>query len=148
MKKIITFLIIILNQITFGQGREEKMEKIKTLRIAFISDKLNLTSEEAQKFWPIFNKFDDTQLELQKQKKKLIHQLNTENTNSLSDKEMQNLMDQEEKIENEIRQNKRSLVKNLQGIIPNQKIIQLKQIEIEFKHKLLNQIKERKQKRF
>ncbi|QYS90956.1 hypothetical protein JJC04_13915 [Flavobacterium covae] len=61
---------------------------------------------------------------------------------------MQNLMDQEEKIENEIRQNKRSLVKNLQGIIPNQKIIQLKQIEIEFKHKLLNQIKERKQKRF
>ncbi|MFK6999946.1 sensor of ECF-type sigma factor [Flavobacterium oreochromis] len=148
MKKIITVFIIILSQFTFGQGREEKLEKIKALRIAFISDRLNLSPEEAQKFWPIFNQFDDKQFELQKQKKKLMHELNAEGVNSLSDKELQNLMDQEEKIENEMRQNKRSLVKNLQGIIPNQKIIQLKQIEIEFKQKLLSQIKERKERKF
>ncbi|AEW85206.1 sensor of ECF-type sigma factor [Flavobacterium columnare NBRC 100251 = ATCC 23463] len=148
MKKIIILLIFILNQTTFGQGREEKIEKIKALRVAFISDRLNLTPEEAQKFWPIFNQFDDKHFELQKQKKKLIHQLNTEEINSLSDKEIQNLMDQEEKTENEIRQNKQALVKNLQGIITNQKIIQLKQIEIEFKQKLLNQIKEKKQRKF
>ncbi|MFK7060948.1 sensor of ECF-type sigma factor [Flavobacterium oreochromis] len=148
MKKIITVFIIILSQFTFGQGREEKLEKIKALRIAFISDRLNLSPEEAQKFWPIFNQFDDKQFELQKQKKKLMHELNAEGVNSLSDKELQNLMDQEEKIENEMRQNKRSLVKNLQGIILNQKIIQLKQIEIEFKQKLLSQIKERKERKF
>ncbi|SPE78633.1 hypothetical protein FLACOL_02649 [Flavobacterium columnare] len=144
MKKIIILFIFLSFQLSSGQEKTEKIEKIKALRIAFISDKLELTPEEAEKFWPVFNQFDSKHFELQRQKKKLMQELNVNEVTSLSDKEVQNLMDQEEKIETEIRQNKRSLVKSLQGVIPNQKIIQLRQIEIEFKQKLLNQIKKRK----
>jgi len=44
------------------QGRpdgppEDRSEKIEALRIAFISQKLNLTPEEAQKFWPVYNAY-------------------------------------------------------------------------------------------
>lgn len=31
--------------------------KIESLRIAFISERLNLTPEEAQKFWPVYNQY-------------------------------------------------------------------------------------------
>jgi hypothetical protein len=31
--------------------------RIETLKIAYITNKLNLSSEEAQKFWPIYNNY-------------------------------------------------------------------------------------------
>ncbi|MBX9782025.1 MAG: hypothetical protein K2X48_01915 [Chitinophagaceae bacterium] len=39
------------------QTDENTQEKIKALEVGYISQKLNLTSEEAQKFWPIFNDY-------------------------------------------------------------------------------------------
>lgn len=40
------------------QGQGDKGEKIEALRIAFITQQLNLTPTEAQKFWPIYNQFN------------------------------------------------------------------------------------------
>ena len=148
MKRIITLLLIALTLNSFAQHREEKIEKIKALRIAYISDRLNLTPEEAQKFWPVFNQFEDKHFELQKQKKQLMKRLKPENSEALSDKDMQSLLEQDEKIETEIQNTRRQLVKSLQGVIPNQKILMLRQIEIEFKQKLLHQIQERRGNHF
>jgi hypothetical protein len=39
------------------QGPDGKGDKIEALRIAFISQRLNLTPDEAQKFWPIYNQY-------------------------------------------------------------------------------------------
>ena len=39
------------------QGNGNKGDKIEALRIAFISQQLNLTPQEAQKFWPVYNQF-------------------------------------------------------------------------------------------
>lgn len=33
--------------------------KLKAYQIAFLTKKLNLTPEEAQRFWPVFNKYED-----------------------------------------------------------------------------------------
>lgn len=41
----------------FQQGRNGG--RVEALKIAFITRKLDLTPEEAQKFWPIFNKYSD-----------------------------------------------------------------------------------------
>ena len=46
------FIAITLN--TFGQ-RKERHERIQALKVAFITEKLELTPEEAQQFWPVFN---------------------------------------------------------------------------------------------
>ena len=34
-----------------------KEEKIQALEVAFISRKLNLSTDEAQKFWPVYNEY-------------------------------------------------------------------------------------------
>lgn len=132
----------------FAQDTDNRIERIKALRVAFISDRLNLTAEEAQRFWPIFNAFDEKQMELQKQKRLLMFKLRPENASRLSEKESAQLMDEDERLEDEIQNQKRQLVKNLQGVIPNQKILMLRQLEIEFKQKLLEQIKNRRERRF
>lgn len=145
MRKLYTIFLLLTVLSGFSQDREDRIERIKALRVAYISDKLQLTSEEAQRFWPIFNQFDDKQSDLQKEKRQLMIKLQSENATTLSEKESAKLMEEDERLENEIQNNRRKLVKDLQGVIPNQKILMLRQIEVEFKQKLLKQIQKRRE---
>lgn len=147
MKQLFTILFLLLSTLIFSQDKDERIERVKALRVAYISDRLNLTPDEAQKFWPVFNQFDDKQFELNREKRKLMFKLRPENSSNLSDKESAELMAEDDRLETEIQNNKKQLVKNLQGVIPNQKILMLRQIEIEFKQKLLKQIKNRRESR-
>ncbi len=147
MKKLLTILLLSLSVLASAQDMEKRVERIKALRVAFISDKLDLTTEEAQRFWPVFNQYDEKHSTLQRQKRQLMFKLRRENASTLSDKETLNLMEQDEQLETEIQNNRRQLAKDLQGIIPNQKILMLRQLEIEFKNKLLDQMKNRGAKR-
>jgi hypothetical protein len=79
MKKYIFLILFLITTFSYGQNGK-KLERIKALRIAYISNKLNLTSEEAEKFWPVFNTFDTKQFDLRSKKKKLMLRLKPENS--------------------------------------------------------------------
>ncbi len=49
--------LVTVNSFAQGPGGSGKGDKIEALRVAFISQRLNLTPEEAQKFWPIYNQY-------------------------------------------------------------------------------------------
>jgi len=38
-------------------GSEKKQQDIEALKVAFISKELDLTPDEAQKFWPVYNQY-------------------------------------------------------------------------------------------
>ena len=52
------------------EGRKGMKDKIRTLKIEFITEKLDLSSVEAEKFWPIYNVFDKAYMELRHEKLK------------------------------------------------------------------------------
>ncbi len=61
MKKILLIILFFPSGFSalFAQERnEDNLEKIKALKIAFITQKLNLSAEEAEKFWPIYNQYE------------------------------------------------------------------------------------------
>jgi len=144
MKKYIFLILFLITTFSHGQNGK-KLERIKALRIAYICNKLNLTAEEAEKFWPVFNAFDTKQFDLRSKKKKLMLRLKPENSQSISDKEMVNALNESEDLDNQIQQNRRIFIKSLQNIISAQKILILKQSEDDFKNEILKQIKNRKQ---
>ena len=41
-----------------GCAPEDWRDRIKAEKIAFITDAVGLTSAEAEKFWPVYNKFE------------------------------------------------------------------------------------------
>ncbi len=41
-----------------GSRKAQRLEKIESARAAFLTTRLNLTTEQAQKFWPLYNDFD------------------------------------------------------------------------------------------
>ena len=58
---LITFLSFLISLSSFAQGPGNRMnieERYRSQKIAFITDKLQLTSKEAREFWPIYNQFE------------------------------------------------------------------------------------------
>lgn len=63
--KTLLFLCFALGFILIVQGQSKgDFEQIKTLKVAYFTEHLHLTPEEAQKFWPIYNKHETVQLEM------------------------------------------------------------------------------------
>ena len=55
-----TLIIALMCSVSIAKAQKgDSKEKIKQLRVAFYTEELNLSVEEAQKFWPIFNKYSD-----------------------------------------------------------------------------------------
>lgn len=65
MKSGLLFVAILMATATIAQPRQapqnggEKGDKIEAMRVAFITQQLNLTPEEAQKFWPVYNQYHE-----------------------------------------------------------------------------------------
>ena len=145
MKKILIVMVLIVANFSFAQGFKEKKEKIKALKVAYITEKLDFTTDEAQKFWPIYNTFDEKQFEIRHNKMKaIIKKIEESGMDNISEKEAQNLISQIENSEDELHNLKKKFMQDLQKVIPAKKIILLKKTEEEFNRKLLREFKERK----
>lgn len=150
MKSKIIFLLFFLSGISvFSQGFKGKKEKVKALKIAYITSEINLTTEEAQKFWPIYNTFDDKQFELRHEKlRPILDKFDLENNEKLTEKEAATLLMQMEAIEESMFQLRKKFIKDLQGVLSSSKIIKLKIAEEEFNRHLLKQIKEKRKNNY
>ena len=55
---LLFFIFIGCNLIAQPNNKQDdRFEELNTIKIAFITDQLNLTSVEAQNFWPIYNEY-------------------------------------------------------------------------------------------
>ena len=149
--KLLIVSLFLITIASFGQdgplrGRfKEKKEQIKALKVAFITTELNLTPDEAAKFWPLFNAFEDKQQEIKKQKLKVyLERADSNSIDKLSDKEAASLLSQMESTEDELYQLKKKFVANLKGILPSTKVLKLKKAEEQFSKKLLQQYRDKK----
>ncbi|MGG5487208.1 sensor of ECF-type sigma factor [Gaetbulibacter sp. PBL-D1] len=147
MKKLIVSLCFIcLFATAFSQSHEEKKERINALKIAFITEHLNLTESEAQKFWPIYNAYEEKDDQLKKTSANTRKRISLE-FDSLSNKEAESLLN--DVIENANTRHKLHVnyINSLREVFSAKKIILLKQIEDDFKRKMFEEFKKRRQER-
>lgn len=145
-----TLSIILIIQLTsfavFSQNNETRKEKLKSMKIAFITEKLDLSADEAQKFWPTYNEYDKAREELMKNRKALMKSYKDETT-VLSDKDAELLADNFVKFElNEAKLMEEYHIK-FKKVLSAQKLIKLYQADRQFKNHLLKQLGEGKPNR-
>ena len=65
MNKILIMCLLAFgcHQFNTAQSKED-IEKIKTLKVAYFTEHLALSPEEAEKFWPIYNQHETVQMEM------------------------------------------------------------------------------------
>lgn len=139
MKKFsIALLLVVLGSFSaFAQG---KKDQIRSLKVAFITKELALTPAEAEKFWPIFNAYEDKQFDIRFRKMREIKEkTEAPAVDKLTDKEATVFLNQLDDAEQELADNRRKLITNLKGVIGPVKILKLKKAEDDFNRKLLRQ---------
>ncbi len=69
-------------------SRKEQMEQIRMQKIAYMTQELNLTVEESQAFWPVYNNYWDAFMKLQHEQFKANKTIEKQESPSLSDVEL------------------------------------------------------------
>lgn len=76
MKKTV-FILVCSLLVSVAYAQDGGNQKIANAKIGLITNRLNLTPEQSQQFWPVYNEFDDRKKEIRKQMRKLIVETNT-----------------------------------------------------------------------
>ena len=150
MKLSINYLILSLLLLTslglnaqVDQNREMQ-EKIKAARIAMITERLNLTPEQAQKFWPIYNEFSAKRREVRKELNQAIRSIDRENA---TEEEMKDLVDLRLKVKQQELDLEKQYSSRLLNVISTEQLVRLSQAESDFRQKVLKTIQERRRRR-
>jgi hypothetical protein len=144
-KIYLSLLLIFSSLFTYAQTDSEKnqFEKIKSYKVAYFTEQLSLTAEEASNFWPVYNQFEKAQIEMWQSMRKRAEASN-EDPSSLSETEAKKLL--EEYIAERTAEHKRTmkLYKDLQDVLPANKVLLLPRAEDSFRRKLMRMHRERR----
>lgn len=82
-------LLLFITMPTHGQDqpRDERWEKIKAEKVAFLTTQLALTPAEAEKFWPVYNEMEQQRWNAQRARRELENKV-SEAEESLSENEI------------------------------------------------------------
>lgn len=148
IKNVFSLFLIFISLNAVGQDGpflRKKKEQIKSLKVAFITNELALTPDEATKFWPLYNAYEFKQQDIKKQRlKEYRERMDNNSIDKLSDKDATTMLAQMESSEEELYQARKKFVASLKGVVSPIKIVKLKKAEENFNRKLLQQYRDRK----
>lgn len=142
-KIIFTLLLTSIAINCNGQFKRKKMEKIRAYKIAFLTEKLDLTSSEAEKFWPIYNVYNKKMIQLRVKERmssrKKIKEIG--GLDELSETEAKDIIEKMKSISEERYNTKTVFLDKIKSILSYKKILQLKIAEHEFDRKLFRKFR-------
>jgi hypothetical protein len=148
MKKIVLFgmLIALSFQWLNAQNRDHPMMKerearMESMKIAYITEQLDLSPEEAQRFWPVYNAHHEAVKSIR------MNEARLEKDNKLSEDQAMALIDQGIADERKMLELKEAYVQDLLEVLPATKVVQLFKAERKFKREVLDQLRKRMDKR-
>lgn len=145
MKRIILFSLLLIGAlaVTFGQERNPR-EQIEAAKIALITERLALTPEQAQKFWPIYNEYSQKQELIRREfnQAKGRHDMKT-----ATEEENKRLLALGMKVKEQTLELDRVYSDRLLQVIDNRQMLSLRKAEADFKVMILNRLRDQQQKR-
>jgi len=121
-------------------GKEERQERIKALKVAYITRELSLTEREAQVFWPVYNRHSD----VREQKQKAIMQSRAggsgNGVQSYSGESVK-MLDEYFRLRQEELEAERQYYQAIREVLPEPKVALLLQAEHRFHREVLASLK-------
>lgn len=145
-KRLILSVVVLLSSLQFVKAQDElepsKRERLEALKVAYLTEKLSLTPEEAQQFWPIYNELDDKMRDLRKQQRGTRSEAK-QNFDSMSDTDVAKAIEQELALEQKELDLKKEYNERFQKILSIKKVAKLYAAEHGFRKELLHRAKDR-----
>ena len=105
-------------------SQNPNLERLNDYKIAFFTRKMNLTSGEAEKFWPLYNEFQEKKRLIQENKAQINRNFNL-NGQNMSDKELSDAADKYISLVMDEALLSQELNNKLKAILPPAKILRL-----------------------
>jgi hypothetical protein len=146
MKKLMIIIMllfaasVIIPQKSFAQGAQDKIE---AARIAMITERLNLSPEEAQKFWPLYNEFSSERKLLQQE---YLQARQDFRKSEMTEEESERLLKLGYQLKERELDLERKYAERLNTVITNRQLIALRKAEEDFRKILLERLQERRER--
>ena len=122
---------------------DSRHQRVEALKIGFITEKLNLTPEEAKAFWPVYNQYEKERGQLRKSKRENLSNAKM-NFDEMSNAEVEKVVD----YEMALRQSELDLLKTYHAkfkeVLPIKKVARLYKAQEDFKRELIGRIREKR----
>ena len=146
MKKTIIYLCLLLLAAPckmLAQNEEEGPagSQVEGLRVGVYTRVLNLTSDEATKFWPVFNEMQAQIQKVRDEEKELRKNL-IKNYQTASDAEVQKTIDRMFDLEQSVLDIKRKYYKEFAKVIPVKKVALIPKADREFQQEVLKRMRQ------
>lgn len=139
---LIVFIFIALGAKAYSQTNDTE-KALKAEKVAFLTKKLDLTQDEAKKFWPLYDEYWEKKIKILNDRRKLADDF-IQNINNITDKEAVDYA--RRYVESQKRESDLIAEYNklLLHILPPKKVMLLYQSNYEFKNYLLQKVQETK----
>ncbi len=140
MKKIpvIIALLIVFSGLVSAQTPGQN--KVYAAKVAFFTEKLQLTPQEAEKFWPVYNDYQNRKDRITQQRRTTTDYY-IKNADNLSDKEIDQILNDYINYQKQETALLETFNTKLKEILPERKVIKVYITEIQFRNYLLGQLR-------
>ncbi len=137
-------LMFLITLVAFGQHKDGNKERIKQLKVAHLTEQLDLSSSEAEAFWPIYNAHEKAMLSYRKSEKEAQSVIKSDAAAALSELEAGKALNKLLTIKQEKHQERISYMKKVRKVLSSKKTLLLIKAEEGFNRRLLKQMREKR----
>ena len=137
-------IIFFLVPRTVFSQQHERIQELQAQKIGFFTKKLQLTTKEAQEFWPVYNDYQARKNKIIQEKRNTIHYY-IQNLNNLSEKEIEEMTGKFIRLTKEESDLFLAYHEKFKEVLPIKKVMQIYITEEEFKTFLLRQLRNRRE---
>ena len=142
MKTAMIISLCLLTGVSGFAQHSPNRARYEALKVSYISRQLELTSGEAQEFWPVYNAFEKDLKALKQSREQQLEQGRVRYT-ELSDKEVEEMLLQLMSLERRELEIRQSYLDSFKEVIPVKKVGQLYHMEGQFRKWMVEQMQER-----
>ncbi|WP_054557406.1 hypothetical protein [Croceitalea dokdonensis] len=143
-KILLTVLAFCFTMVLTAQGPAR--DRIKTLKVAYITEQLGLTPTEAQSFWPVYNAHEEQLERIRKKEREKFVGVQTD-MSVITDEQANDMVNSFVFLQQQKHEIEEKFIKDLRTVISNKKIILLFRAENNFKKRLLQEYRNKRGQR-
>jgi hypothetical protein len=145
-RSIVIYFVVAALTTSNAVAQEQAREKLEAYRIAFFTKRLNLTPHEAEKFWPVYNEFQEKKNQIQMEKGRINRNFN-QNELNMSEKELTEAGDRLIALDAQVANLAQEYHAKFKEILSPVKVMRLYQAENQYRLQLLQELKQNPQVR-
>ncbi|MCB9071175.1 MAG: hypothetical protein H6543_01675 [Prevotellaceae bacterium] len=143
MKRYLLFISLFILSIGFVNAQQRgcnnaRREAMEAQKVAFITEKVGLTPEEAEKFWPLYNSFEAQRRDLRHQ----MHEIRRNITSDSNEEDYKKALNELQKIDMQQSALKLKYHKEFLKILSAKKLFNYYSAENEYKKELIKHIEQ------